>query len=97
MFLLNSSGRHAIYGFVRIELLQPKVTAFFLFFSGIPIGRLSQLALIISCYLGVAGETGNDVKVLVGGVAALCGGVRKDVLKYLGDNSAVLKTSALRP
>ena len=54
-----------------------------------------QLALIIACYLGVAGESGSDVKVLVGGVAALCGGVRKDVLKYLGENSSVLQDSAL--
>ena len=54
-----------------------------------------QLALIIVCYLGVAGESGSDVKVLVGGVAALCGGVRKDVLKYLGENSSVLKDAAL--
>ena len=54
-----------------------------------------QLALIIACYLGVAGESGSDVKVLVGGVAALCGGVRKDVLKYLGGNSSVLKDAAL--
>ena len=54
-----------------------------------------QLALIIACYLGIAGESGSDVKVLVGGVAALCGGVRKDVLKHLEKNSSVLKDSAL--
>ena len=54
-----------------------------------------QLALIIDCYLGIAGESGSDVKVLVGGVAALCGGVRNDVLKHLEKNSSVLKDSAL--
>ena len=55
-----------------------------------------QLALIISCYLGVAGDSGGDVKVMVGGVAVLCNGVPKQVLKTFNDNPEILRVSAPR-
>ena len=55
-----------------------------------------QLALIISCYLGVAGDNGGDVKVMVGGVAVLCNGVAKQVLKTLGDNPEMTSSTATR-
>ena len=54
----------------------------------------AQLALIISCYLGVAGESGLDFEILVGGVAALCPGVAKQVLKMLSEKPEIMITMA---
>ena len=52
------------------------------------------MALIISCYLSVAGESGLDFEILVGGVAVLCPGVAKQVLKMLSEKSDIMNTMA---